>query len=255
MEEIRKQIIESNEKFIELKGDTFIWHITNESDNELLTKIKSAIINNKKKTFNSPIFELLHHKWYISICTNDNYHYRGPRRVRNNEDSRHTVQFILHCVSKASIDCRITYHLLQTKNKTEHYEAFDGHWRRGGWRPPHETGRAMLSQKATPIKTLNELTLKIDIAIISEDKRQIITETETETNEDEIDKEVMIWLTDIVKLPQYLDTFKKEAIESMEIVKLLEIADLNKMGIIKVGHVLKIIHYIDMLQQKQNQTK
>jgi len=259
MEEIRKQIILSKEKVLKLSQDTFIWHITENSDNGLLHRLKASIINKRNESFNSDVFILLEHKWYISIHTKmEQDHRRGaPRRVRGGgNDENHSVSIMLNCVTEGSVDCKVSYKLIQTNAKCEFYDSFDGnHWRRNSWRTLSESARFVLSQNANTIKTLNEITIKVDISIIADRSKQTKKKSiflAKQRQNIQIDQAVIRWLTDIVKLPHYVQIFKYEAIDNMDIVKVLTVEHLEKMGIVKIGHQLKILQQIEMLNNKDS---
>merc|ERR1712228_866279 len=127
------------------------------------------------------------------------------------------------------------------------YDHSHGHWRRDVYLHDGQ----MLSEKVNVIKNLSEITLKVDIAIIADNS--LDAAIHEKDGSDDINEEVVRWLTDIVELPQYLQIFRQEAIENMSIVKLLNMEILTKMKIKKIGHQLKILHQIDLL--KETETK
>eukprot|EP01083_Nonionella_stella_P316312 1146337_1 len=261
MESIREQIRASKEKIINLTFDTFIWHITADSDNGLLRKLKASIIKKQNQTFNSDVFCLLGHKWYISIYTRDGedqYSHRRSRRGRNaqNTDDKPIVNIYANCLTKGCIDCKVCYHVLQTGARAEFYDSFDGaSFRHRSW-GSHAEGKSVLSHKANVIKALctKEITIKVDISIISESAigHKNDAKHNCKTGANVIKQEVIEWLTDVVHLSQYLDIFKREAIEDLEIVKRLTMDTLTLMGITKIGHQLKILHQIDIMKQKES---
>eukprot|EP01083_Nonionella_stella_P184723 671698_1 len=261
MESIREQIRASKEKIINLTFDTFIWHITADSDNGLLRKLKASIIKKQNQTFNSDVFCLLGHKWYISIYTRDGedqYSHRRSRRGRNaqNTDDKPIVNMYANCLTKGCIDCKVCYHVLQTGARAEFYDSFDGaSFRHRSW-GSHAEGKSVLSHKANVIKALctKEITIKVDISIISESAigHKNDAKHNCKTGANVIKQEVIEWLTDVVHLSQYLDIFKREAIEDLEIVKRLTMDTLTLMGITKIGHQLKILHQIDIMKQKES---
>merc|ERR1712228_612245 len=251
MKDIRKEIMLSQQKIIKLSSETFIWHITFDSDNNLLNKLNASIANKKNEIFHSEVFMLLGHKWYISIQTQleetAGSRSRSPRY--RTVERKNIVSFCVHGIIKGGIDCKVSYHLIQTGKKAQIYKSYDhshGHWRRDVYLHDGQ----MLSEKVNVIKNLSEITLKVDIAIIADNS---VDATIDDQEKNYINDEVARWLTDIVELPQYLQIFQQEAIENMSIVKLLNMEILTKMKIKKIGHQLKILHQIDLL--KETETK
>ena len=253
MDDIRKQIRLSQQKIVQLSSDTFVWHITADSDNNLLSKLKASIANKKNESFHSDVFMLLGQKWYVSMQTHmeENAHTR-PRSSRyRGAEKKNLVSFCVHGIMRGSVDAKVAYHLIQTKKKAEVYKTFDHNSH--AWRSNSvHSDTSMLSENANAIKQLQEITLKVDIAIIADHS---LGEESEEKEESEIDDEVVQWLTSTVGLPGYVTLFKQESIENMSIVKLLNAETLEKMKIKKIGHQLKILHKVDLLKKTDAKTK
>eukprot|EP01083_Nonionella_stella_P055074 145358_1 len=62
-------------------------------------------------------------------------------------------------------------------------------------------------------------------------------------------KMMIHWLRDIVKLPQYIDVFVANDF-NLEIMELVQKDDLKQIGIMSVGHQIKIIQYAKRLKQQ-----
>lgn len=96
----------------------------------------------------------------------------------------------------------------------------------------------------------------------------IYTKAQEEHNKEEIDKKAMVeyehdaldkeqeelkkWLTKTVKLPQYFDTFISNAVDDLDTASLLTTTALEKMGINLIGHQLKIMRKVRMLNNRDN---
>ena len=68
----------------------------------------------------------------------------------------------------------------------------------------------------------------------------------------EAQKEVYLWLVNVVKLPQYYDDFIKEGYDSMEIITKILTEEYLKdiIKIKKAGHRQIIMHFVDELKQE-----
>ena len=58
------------------------------------------------------------------------------------------------------------------------------------------------------------------------------------------------WLEEIVKLGQYLDNFINEALDDLNVVKLMQEKDLSDIGVTKKGHRLIFLKHIANLNQQ-----
>eukprot|EP00484_Ammonia_sp_Unknown_P002633 CAMPEP_0197055342 /NCGR_PEP_ID=MMETSP1384-20130603/63515_1 /TAXON_ID=29189 /ORGANISM="Ammonia sp." /LENGTH=269 /DNA_ID=CAMNT_0042488887 /DNA_START=22 /DNA_END=831 /DNA_ORIENTATION=- len=60
----------------------------------------------------------------------------------------------------------------------------------------------------------------------------------------------MRWLQHIVKLPEYYHLFVENGLDSLDTVQMVTADTLRTIGITKVGHQMKILHQIRVLQQE-----
>ena len=60
---------------------------------------------------------------------------------------------------------------------------------------------------------------------------------------------VEIWLKDVVKLPEYYPLFEENGFDDMNVVKMLNMQQMEKLGINKLGHQLKIMGAVENLKQ------
>ena len=71
----------------------------------------------------------------------------------------------------------------------------------------------------------------------------------------ELENPVIVWLRNVVKLPEYIDLFMESGMDDMSIIEDIKMNELNLMGITKLGHKMKILKEIMKLKQpKQNQS-
>ena len=68
------------------------------------------------------------------------------------------------------------------------------------------------------------------------------------------ESEVARWLTNIVKLPQYISSFSENAFDNLEIIKEVRMNDLKELGIDLMGHRIRIMKEIANLN-KENLNK
>ena len=80
--------------------------------------------------------------------------------------------------------------------------------------------------------------------------------SETKVNENECDDEKIVefkkWLTNTVKLPQYMSNFAKHNLMDLEIVEMMQQDNLSAIGIGKVGDSLRFLKHIANLKRKSN---
>eukprot|EP01084_Bolivina_argentea_P227666 384527_1 len=62
--------------------------------------------------------------------------------------------------------------------------------------------------------------------------------------------ELKSWLNNHVKLPQYYSLFIKNGIDNLDTVKLIGVKELDAMGIALIGHKLKILHHVEILNEQ-----
>jgi len=72
-------------------------------------------------------------------------------------------------------------------------------------------------------------------------------EVGNESGDEAEENEVIIWLKDIVGLPEYGDVFLSEAVEDLQTVKALNKQDLREIGVNKLGHIKKFLNCIETL--------
>ena len=65
-------------------------------------------------------------------------------------------------------------------------------------------------------------------------------------------EEMKNWMNDIVELPEYIDLFIENGLESLDVIKHITMNELTNIGITKLGHKIKITQEIVKLNQKSN---
>ena len=68
--------------------------------------------------------------------------------------------------------------------------------------------------------------------------------------EKEQENEVVIWIRDTLKMPQYLDVFKSQGFDQLDMLRELEDCHLRELGIHKMGHRFKILKAIRQLNEE-----
>ena len=63
-------------------------------------------------------------------------------------------------------------------------------------------------------------------------------------------EEMKRWMKDIVGLPQYIDLLIENGMDDLDIIKYITANDLQGIGIDKVGHKIKIVKEIEILNRK-----
>eukprot|EP01084_Bolivina_argentea_P234737 395164_1 len=66
-------------------------------------------------------------------------------------------------------------------------------------------------------------------------------------------KQLKLWFTNVVKLPEYFDIFIEQGFEDLQSVKYVTANELELMGISKIGHKMKLLRFIAKLNENQNQ--
>jgi len=62
------------------------------------------------------------------------------------------------------------------------------------------------------------------------------------------------WVQNVLKLPEYLDVFVENGVETLNVAAMLTVSDIVDMGITKIGHKKLIGSAIEKLKQKANQS-
>eukprot|EP01084_Bolivina_argentea_P023900 44644_1 len=70
---------------------------------------------------------------------------------------------------------------------------------------------------------------------------------EKEEKKEENENEVKLWLTNIVKLPQYYILFEDDGYDDLKEVKTFTKTELKEMGITKNGHIKRLMRFIEQL--------
>ena len=235
IDEDNKLSIDAGPKWLEYPSESFIWTIT---DKDLLNDIK-----NKVNIFNSKIFKLLSHKWFIAIH-------------KPYEENQHSLICVNCILDKGLIKCRIRLELLEINESHAYYEQFSSDkWAGGyfarGYEHESQCTRCLLIDPLM-IKSLKKISIKVSISkILDETSVENKIEPNSLINKCN-DNEIQKWLKDIVGLPQYYGLFRQQGIDDIDTVKLLTIDSLWNLGIDKVGHITKLIHCIAKLNHNQN---
>ena len=95
--------------------------------------------------------------------------------------------------------------------------------------------------------------IKKEMEIIKQNVNKLMNEKNINNKKVSNDQEeVKKWMTDIVKLPQYIDLFLEQGFESLDIIKCIKMDDLTSIGMDKRGHNIKILKEIAKLNQQNS---
>ena len=111
--------------------------------------------------------------------------------------------------------------------------------------------------------TIKELTMKLNKLEMkrNDDGDNKVEEVDDERagfvklgrNNSENEREVGVWLDEVVGLSEYLDVFVKNGFDDMKSVKAMKMEDLNVMGIDKQGHKRKIMMFVEKLDGNEDE--
>ena len=243
-EELNKAIESCSNKIVKkFENDTFIWRV--ESLDE---KIQGG------REYKSDVFKLLHFRWFLSVMkTKDNDEIDIRAFCLRSKDSNGYYTIRLDIIETGSNEDMFAVHC-RDGDRYHFYESLD----------------------KLNSNNLNQVTMKFNIALISEscsdddsdngDNDNSETIVVNERKQDETDAnatgvagdgdkrkafvDVENWLKNHVKLPQYLRDFKKHALNDLNLVKLMGVADLDRLGVQKIGHRLLFLKHIARLNNK-----
>ena len=91
--------------------------------------------------------------------------------------------------------------------------------------------------------------LRKEMNIMKQSIQKMTLQSASNNQQDKEQEEVKKRMSKKVKYPQYFDLFIENGFESMEIIKEIRMNDLHQIGIDKLGHKIKIMKEIAILNQ------
>ena len=251
-------------------SNSYVWWIT---DKVLLQQIKNAAVCQK---FRSPVFTMHGFKWYLQLWPNGDTKRQGKVLIfavlpsmspKIESIALHRKYFFLegdlHHNYDYTMENKAKMHVITWPNKTllfddiQKYETLSIGVEIKIWNLYDEKGNDIKDEwlryhgnRQVSSVEMQSLSNKMDRILQKLDEIAKRMNEKEKYNMGAKTKGLREWLKEI-GIMQYFDAFVANGFDQMSAIALIEQEDLNEIGIIKIGHQLKMVDEIKKLKRKQ----
>lgn len=237
--------------FVEMEREQFLWKISNWKSMEMLRTLRLD------EYFESDPFILWGHKWYLSVSGGNSVtrtagwnHNNGffmnnafGSRPSNNRSDTLAVHLNPLLPTSTIFDCRVRVEIVQTGCHVDFYRRYQGVSTQSS---SIRQQRNFVMQSIADLKGVEGLDIMVSMERVNEmemwresGQHPLCGVKQGDTGK-RVSDEVGSWLTDTVKLPEYQKLFGEHELNELDVVRELTVADMLAMGIVKVGHQIRL---------------